>query len=78
MDFVMRLLEKDPRRRMSVKDACEYAWVLVEDGDTHLHLLHNPVARKQLNKEVEGGSVCVIRAEQYCEIHSEWQRQSDI
>ena len=33
-DLVMRLLEKDPRRRMSVKDACEHVWVLVKDGDT--------------------------------------------
>jgi len=52
-DLVMRLLEKDPRRRMSVKDACEHAWVLVEDGDTHRHPLHDPVVRKESNAEVE-------------------------
>ncbi|KAL7539507.1 hypothetical protein ACHAXR_009347 [Thalassiosira sp. AJA248-18] len=42
-DLVKRLLEKDPRRRMSVKNACRHAWVLVEDGDTHCHPLHDPV-----------------------------------
>mmetsp|Transcript_825 Transcript_825/g.1706 ORF Transcript_825/g.1706 Transcript_825/m.1706 type:complete len:1233 (+) Transcript_825:106-3804(+) len=45
-DLVMRLLEKDPRKRMSVKDACGHAWVLVEDGDTHCHPLHDPVVAK--------------------------------
>ena len=42
-DLVMRLLEKDPRKRMSVRDACRHAWVLVNDGDTHCHPLHDPV-----------------------------------
>jgi len=52
-DLVMRLLEKDPRRRMSVKDACEHAWVLVEDGDTHRHPLHDPMVRMESNTKVE-------------------------
>jgi len=42
-DLVMRLLEKDPRKRMSVRDACRHAWVLVNDGDTHCHPLHDPI-----------------------------------
>jgi serine/threonine protein kinase len=42
-DLVKRLLEKDPRRRMSVRDACRHAWILVEDGDTHCHPLHDPL-----------------------------------
>ncbi|KAL9180928.1 hypothetical protein ACHAXT_009733 [Thalassiosira profunda] len=45
-ELVMRLLEKDPRRRMSVKDACDHAWLLVDDGDTHCHPLHDPVVSK--------------------------------
>ena len=46
-DLVMRLLEKDPRRRMSVRDACRHAWVLVEDGDTHCHPLHDPLVGRK-------------------------------
>lgn len=42
-DLVRRLLEKDAKKRMSVKEACEHAWVLVEDGDTHCHPLQDPV-----------------------------------
>ena len=42
-DLVMRLLQKDPRKRMSVKDACKHPWVLVKDGDTHTHPLRDPV-----------------------------------
>jgi hypothetical protein len=46
-DLVTRLLEKDPSKRMSVKDACEHAWVLIDDGDSHSHPLMDPlVARK--------------------------------
>jgi len=42
-DLLMRLLEKDPRKRLSVKDACDHAWVLMDDGDTHCHPLHDPL-----------------------------------
>jgi hypothetical protein len=28
---------------MSVTDACEHSWVLMDDGDTHRHPLHDPV-----------------------------------
>lgn len=42
-DLVMRLLEKDPHKRLSVKDACDHAWVLMDDGDTHCHPLHDPL-----------------------------------
>lgn len=42
-DLVRRLLEKDAKKRMSVKEACEHAWVLVDDGDTHCHPLQDPV-----------------------------------
>jgi serine/threonine protein kinase len=42
-DLVRRLLEKDAKKRMSVKDACEHPWLLVDDGDTHCHPLQDPV-----------------------------------
>ena len=41
-DLVARLLERDPRRRIPVKDACEHPWILVEDGDTHVNPLEDP------------------------------------
>ena len=42
-DLVRRLLEKDANKRMSVKDACDHPWLLVDDGDTHCHPLQDPV-----------------------------------
>ncbi|KAK1735644.1 FHA domain-containing CAMK family serine/threonine-protein kinase [Skeletonema marinoi] len=42
-NLVRRLLEKDAKKRMSVKDACEHPWILVDDGDTHCHPLQDPV-----------------------------------
>ena len=44
--LVMGLLQRDPAKRMSVKDACEHAWVLKEDGDTHCHPLLDPLIAK--------------------------------
>ncbi|EJK58898.1 hypothetical protein THAOC_20945, partial [Thalassiosira oceanica] len=44
-DLVARLLEREPRRRIAVKDACEHPWILVEDGDTHVHPLEDPKVR---------------------------------
>ena len=69
-DLVMRLLEKDPRRRMSVTQACGHAWVLMDDGDTHCHPLRDPVVisatrregstttAKQATDAVQGNSEC--------------------
>jgi hypothetical protein len=31
---------------MSVRDACRHSWMLVEDGDTHCHPLHDPLIAK--------------------------------
>jgi len=50
-DLVGRLLQRDPRRRMSVKEACGHKWVLREDGDTHRHPLHDPAV---VTREKEG------------------------
>ena len=60
-DLVMRLLEKDPRRRMSVRDACRHAWVLVDDGDTHCHPLHDPLVAKDGSSAVPASSAEVNR-----------------
>ena len=48
-DLVRSLLEKDAKKRMSVKDACEHPWVLVDDGDTHCHPLHDPVVNSNVS-----------------------------
>ena len=29
--------QKDLQKRTGAKEACEYVWVLKEDGDTHCH-----------------------------------------
>ncbi len=70
-DLVVRLLEKDPRRRMSVTQACGHAWVLMDDGDTHCHPLHDPVVisatrregptktAKQATEAIQGNSECL-------------------
>ena len=41
-DLVLQLLQPDPLKRASVVQACEHAWVLQEDGDTHTHPLDDP------------------------------------
>jgi len=46
-ELVIGLLEKDPRKRLSVKDACDHAWVLMDDGDTHTHPLHDPAIKSR-------------------------------
>jgi serine/threonine protein kinase len=57
-DLVARLLEKDPRRRMSVARACGHAWVLMDDGDTHRHPLHDPVV---ISAARRGGSTMTAK-----------------
>lgn len=41
-DLVVQLLQQDPRQRVTVVQACEHAWILQEDGDTHVHPLNDP------------------------------------
>ena len=51
-DLVMRLLERDPAKRASVEEACQHEWVLVKDGDTHCHPLHDPtIAGRDMAKD---------------------------
>jgi serine/threonine protein kinase len=42
-DLIRRLLQIDPSRRLTVKQACQHEWILIDDGDTHTHPLSDPV-----------------------------------
>jgi len=42
IDLVKRMLIKDPRKRITVREACEHAWILTDDGDSHRHPLEDP------------------------------------
>ena len=46
-DLVQRLLRHDPKRRMDVRQACNHEWTLMEDGDTHVHPLQDPLVVTQ-------------------------------
>jgi serine/threonine protein kinase len=50
VDLVQKLLREDPKRRLSVSQACTHPWILMEDGDTHIHPLDDPnlTTRKKL------------------------------
>ena len=41
-DLVRHLLVPDPQRRYTVDQACQHDWILVDDGDTHVHPLEDP------------------------------------
>jgi serine/threonine protein kinase len=41
-DLILRLLVTDPRQRLAVTAACEHAWILQPDGDSHVHPLDDP------------------------------------
>ena len=49
VDLVKRCLLADPSQRISVREACNHAWLLVDDGDTHTHPLEDPKAPMQTN-----------------------------
>lgn len=52
-ELVQQLLRLDPKRRLSVRQACNHPWINTEDGDTHIHPLDDPsvVTRKRLFSE---------------------------
>jgi serine/threonine protein kinase len=54
-ELVQQLLRMDPKRRLSVRQACDHPWINTADGDTHSHPLDDPVvtARKRLFSETE-------------------------
>lgn len=41
-DLILQLLQQDPRQRATAVTACEHAWILQADGDTHVHPLDDP------------------------------------
>lgn len=40
--LVRALLKTDPAKRIGVVEACQHEWILMEDGDTHVHPLKDP------------------------------------
>ena len=57
-DLISKLLSKDPRSRISVREAMEHPWILMDDGDTHRHPLEDPkliaVTKKRLFSPLNG------------------------
>ena len=49
-ELVQQMLRLDPKRRITVRQACDHPWINTPDGDTHLHPLDDPAVtgRKRL------------------------------
>ena len=75
-DLVVRLLEKDPRRRMSVAQACGHAWVLMDDGDTHCHPLRDPVVISATRRE--GSTTTAKQATESIQGNSEYHGEQSV
>jgi hypothetical protein len=41
-DLVEHLLRQDPKRRLTIRQACDHPWINIDDGDTHCHPLDDP------------------------------------
>jgi serine/threonine protein kinase len=52
-DLIASLLEKNPKQRISIADACSHPWILTKDGDSHEHPLGDPVLLIQDGKRRE-------------------------
>lgn len=52
-ELVAQMLRKDPKRRLTVRQACDHSWINVDDGDTHCHPLDDPAVttNKRLFKQ---------------------------
>lgn len=52
-ELVQQMLRLDPKRRITVRQACNHPWINIEDGDTHVHPLDDPAVtgRKRLFSE---------------------------
>ena len=53
-DLVEKMLCLDPKRRFTVRQACDHSWINVDDGDTHCHPLNDPAVgtkKNALNQE---------------------------
>ncbi|GMH85316.1 hypothetical protein TrVE_jg7806 [Triparma verrucosa] len=44
-ELVLKLLDVDPVKRFSVEEAMDHPWIGVEDGDTHVHPLDDPLLK---------------------------------
>ena len=56
IDLVKHLLVMDPLKRISIREACEHPWVLMEDGDTHRHPLEDPKLLSKTKKRLFSGA----------------------
>jgi serine/threonine protein kinase len=64
-DLVRCLLVTDPRKRVSVLQACKHEWIMTEDGDTHVYPLDDPkvsVSKKRLFSMSDGSEDVVAPA----------------
>jgi serine/threonine protein kinase len=50
-DLVRQMLVVDPKKRISVRDACNHPWILLDDGDTHRHPLEDPRIPRASHKQ---------------------------
>lgn len=48
-DLVQKMLCLDPKRRFTVRQACDHSWINVDDGDTHCHPLDDPAVGTKKN-----------------------------
>eukprot|EP00934_Nitzschia_sp_Nitz4_P005669 Nitzschia sp. Nitz4//scaffold212_size37733//14216//18909//NITZ4_007733-RA/size37733-snap-gene-0.76-mRNA-1//1//CDS//3329542022//5659//frame0 len=64
-DLVQQLLRLDPKRRLSVRQACAHPWVNTDDGDTHVHPLDDPAitTRKQLFPEATDSATNEVKTD---------------
>lgn len=58
-NLVKQLLHLDPKRRINVRQACDHPWINIEDGDTHVHPLDDPLVtgRKRLFSDTEASNM---------------------
>jgi hypothetical protein len=56
-ELVQQMLRPDPKRRLTVGQACDHPWINIDDGDTHCHPLDDPaVTTKKRLFPPEGSS----------------------
>ena len=65
-DLVQQLLRHDPKRRLAVRQACDHPWINIDDGDTHIHPLDDPMvtARKRLFTDKEDDTASLLEGEE--------------
>lgn len=65
-DLVECMLRLDPKRRLTVRQACDHPWINIEDGDTHIHPLDDPAVtgRKRLFSETGDNKQSVMASKE--------------